>query len=408
MRNILVLLALVLVGCDGADFDISCKLRGFSLTCNANPQDAAVVPPVPVVDAGTPVVDSGIAPDAGQSVDSSVASVDTSVPAVVPPVVTPPVTPTGVFKVVGSKLYDPKGNEFRIRGNNRTHIDNPHAVANLFKANTNRWLAYFISDPDRTIRDITRASNGGTTANGFVAIPGDWAQTCADNDGTFEQIIQRWVAGAAKYQAVANVSIMNIANEYSPSSDEKWRDKYSDAIKRIRAAGYHGNIQVDARGCGQEASSVIRYGQAVLAADPEHNVHFSVHIYGAFYSEKYGQPKEWRSQDLVATFDALKATGLHIVLGEVGPGPLLGGGNGGPSPTKIPASAVVAEAEARGFGWLLWSSDDNTEANAMCNNDSFCMTYDTNKFELGANLTDWGKEATALWTRYATKASIFN
>lgn len=432
MKTFLLLTMAALSGCAGFDFSLDCRLTENRLVCNGEFPDGSVPPSE---DAGYREPDSGIdsiadgGKDAGQKVDTGVVSdgslspdaghdasasvdsgasdarVDSGTDA--GPVVVLP--PTGVFRVQGAKLFDPNGVEFRVRGNNRTHVDNTHIVANRFKSNTTRWLAYFINDPDRTIRDITRADNGGSTLGSkSVAIPGDWAQTCKDEDAVFEQIVQRWVAAAPKYNAIARTSIINIANEYSPSSDEKWRDKYSDAVKRIRAAGYHGNIQVDARGCGQEASSVIRYGQAVLAADPERNVHFSVHVYGAFYSVKYGQTKEWRSQDLVTTFDALQATGLHIVLGEVGPGPLLGGGLGGPSPTKIPATAIVAEAEARGFGWLLWSSDDNTETNAMCNNDSFCFTYDTNKDELGANLTDWGKQGLGLWEQYGAKpATVF-
>jgi hypothetical protein len=295
-----------------------------------------------------------------------------------------------------------------MRGNNRTHIDNTHLVNNKVSANTTRWLAYFIDDPDKTINDMVRADQGGSIANHFVAIPGDWAQTCKDEDAVFEQIVSRWVQHAAKYEQIERYMILNIANEYSPATDEKWRDKYIDAVQRIRAAGWHGNIEVDGSGCGQNVSPIVKYGQAVLNADPEKNVHFSVHVYGSFYSEKYGQPKEWRSQDLEESFDALKATGLTIVLGEVGPGPLLGGGLGGPSPTKIPATAIVVEAEIRGFGWLLWSSDDNDLSGAQCTNDSFCMFYDTTSNDISvSNQTDWGKEGIGLWNSYATPASIF-
>lgn len=402
--QLLIVAALLMTaGCD-LDFSINCQVvggpKGGSWYCS-DPVDAGTDGGMDaaVADAGQPVVDAGKV-DAGQPavVDAGQPVVDAGQPP----------APSGVFRVVGNKLYDPNGAEFRMRGNNRTHIDNHHPPANLFKSNTSRWVAYFIDDPDRTVRDVTGKHNGGSTAHGSVAVIGDWAQTCADNDAVFEQIVARWVKNAAKYQAIANVSIVNIANEYSPSSDEKWRDKYIDAVKRIRAAGYKGNIQIDARGCGQQASPIIRYGKDVLAADPEKNLHFSVHTYGLFYSVKHGQPKSWsEQQDVVPTFDALAATGLHIVLGEVGPGPLLGGGLGGPSPTKISATAFVNEAEARGFGWLLWSSDDNTEANARCNNDSFCMTYDTTLNALGSNLTDWGKEAVGLWDRYAVRATTF-
>jgi mannan endo-1,4-beta-mannosidase len=423
MKIYLCLVIAVLTGCAGFDFSLDCRLTENRLVCNGEFPDGGYretdggieesIPNVDPNDSGQTFRDAGdsgapdMRVDSGQNVDSSVPSVDASSPRDAGPVVVVPAT--GVFRVQGNKLFDPNGVEFRIRGNNRTHIDNTHIVANRFKSNTTRWLAYFISDPDRTIRDMTRADNGGSTLGSkSVAIPGDWAQTCADSDAVFEQIVQRWVAAASKYQAIADKSIVNIANEYSPSSDEKWRDKYIDAVKRIRAAGYRGNLEIDSRGCGQEASAVIRYGKDVLAADPDHNLHFSVHVYGAFYSVKYGQPKEWRSQDLVTTFDALAATGLHIVIGEIGPGPLLGGGNGGPSPTKIPATAIVAEAEARGFGWLLWSSDDNDMDGARCSDDSFCMTRDTNLDSLGSNLTPWGVQAVSLWETYGAKpASVF-
>lgn len=352
------------------------------------PSDAGQPPPV---DAGVPpVVDAGQPPviDAGP----------------IPPTTNRPSASRGVgFYVVGRQLYDGNGNAFTMRGTNKTHQDNWAPGLGNTKSNTTRWLVYFSNDPDRTIADMQSPNIGGSTTFGkAVAVPGYWDGTCKNDSGTFETMVNRWVRDARKYQTIEKFMVLNIANEWG-SDPAQWRDAYVSAIPRIRNAGWHGAIMVDAPGCGQNATAIIDHGKAVFASDPERNVMFDWHIYGNCCDAGGGAPCTWNGQlDLQPTMAALYATGLTVIVGEFGPGR-----NIGPSPTLITPQRVISVAESYGIGWLSWSWDDNDMNNAKCSNTSFCHTYDTaNASVQPSDLTDYGNIMVPQWTARAKTASV--
>lgn len=352
-------------------------------------------PPIVVVDGGAdggiPVVDAGPPP-----------VVDAGTP---PPTTSRPPASKGVgFYVIGRELYDANGIAFRIRGTNKTHQDNPAPGLGHTASNTTRWLVYFSNDPERTIADLQSPTIGGSTTFGHaVAVPGYWDGTCKSDMGTFNTMVNRWVRDAKKYQTIERMMILNIANEWG-DDHRAWRDAYVGAIPKIRAAGWHGAIMVDAPGCGQKANAIVSYGAAILAADPEQNVVFDFHIYGGFYDSRGGIAQEWGDQlDLVPTFDALQATGLTVIVGEFGPGR-----NVGPSPTMISAERVIDVAEAHGMGWLSWSWDDNDLADAKCSNNWFCHVFDTVSPSVAAsNLTSFGAVMVDRWRALAHPATVF-
>jgi mannan endo-1,4-beta-mannosidase len=372
-----------------------------TLTCPAGPPvvvvDGGALPPTdagvpPVVDSGVPpVVDAGVPPirDAGGP----------------PPSTSRPPASRGTgFYVVGPRLYDGNGQEFRMRGTNKTHQDNWGPGLGKTKSNTTRWLVYFKDDPDRTIADMQSPNIGGSTTNGLaVQVPGFWDGTCKSDAASFETMVARWVRDAKKYQKIERLMVLNIANEWG-SDHRAWRDAYVAALPRIRNAGWHGAIMVDAPGCGQDAAAIVEYGAAVFAADPEKNVLFDWHIYGNVSDPAGGVPPSYGGQlELVPTMDALRDTGLTVIVGEFGPGR-----NIGPSPTMITPERIITVSEQHGIGWLSWSWEDNDQANAKCSNTSFCHVYDTLSASIApSNLTDFGGIMVAQWQALATPASIF-
>ena len=145
-------------------------------------------------------------------------------------------------------------------------------------------------------------------------------------------------------------SIINIANEWGPiasASNTVWRDTYITEIPRMRAAGYKGTLQIDAGGSGQDPYCMLNHAAAVLAADPEHNLQFSLHVYGNF---KVG--------GLVSTVQQMYALsqsqGLNFCIGEFGPGTSVGF-----SPTNIDPLEVIGNCDANQIGWLAWAWDDH-------------------------------------------------
>jgi hypothetical protein len=131
----------------------------------------------------------------------------------------------------------------------------------------------------------------------------------------------------------------------------------------LRDAGLHHTLVIDANGWGQDAQSVLENGAALLEADPEHNLLFSVHMY-----EVYGQP-----QAITNTFEDAVAAGLPLIVGEFGDQH-----NG----TQVDVEHLLAESARLGIGVLGWSWKGNSADLAY---------LDLAEDWEGETLTGWGK-----------------
>lgn len=274
------------------------------------------------------------------------------------------------FFVLNGKLYDAKGNEFRIRGLNKLHWDSKSPGIPKTGANTERWVVDF-----RQSTATNLGLMGETIANKIVPMPSSWVGTCKSERSYLTQIVDTWVAQASAWKTIDDQMILNIANEWGPSNSTEWRDAYKDAIRRLREAGYLATIAVDSGGCGQDSEDIIKYGQEVFDSDPQKNVIFDMHVYGKYGSGQWSQP-------LLPALDKLAATGLVIVIGEFGPGR-----NIGPSPTTLTPEEIMKASEERGFGWLAWAWDDPA---FNANENWFAMSL-TGDYKSSADLTAFGK-----------------
>ena len=132
--------------------------------------------------------------------------------------------------------------------------------------------------------------------------------------------------------------IINIANEWQGSAnDSAWQSAYIDAVKIIRNAGLTHCIMCDAGGWGQSASTVINGGAAVLAADPEHNTMFSVHMYGTAGGSE---------SKIKTTIDSMITRELCLVIGEFGYTH---------SDGDVKEEYIMSYAQETATGWLAWS-----------------------------------------------------
>jgi mannan endo-1,4-beta-mannosidase len=290
------------------------------------------------------------------------------------PTVPRPTYNTGTgFYVVGSKLYDANGVEFRIRGVNKLHWDADSPGIPKTHANTERWDIDFNQTTAKNISLMQQSLD-----NHIVPMPGNWKGTCDESADTLTGIVDTWVAQASAWKAMNPYMILNVANEWGPSSTV-WRDSYIDAVKRLRAAGYLCTISVTSGGCGQDNGDLANYAAAVFASDPQKNVIFDQHIYGG-WANGGGQSGQ---TDLKTGLDKLVATGLPMIVGEFGPGR-----NIGPSATNMTPGEIIQAAEARGIGWLAWAWDDPA-SNA---DDTWFALSKNGKYDSSADLTTFGKE----------------
>jgi mannan endo-1,4-beta-mannosidase len=302
-------------------------------------------------------------------------------------------TGTG-FYVSGSKLYDANGHEFRIRGVNRVHYDNGSVGLPLSGANTER-IALNFTKPATSNLNLVKAQ---ILDFKMVPMPSNWSGTCKSDATSLTAIVDAWVAQAPTWTALNSHGIINIANEWGPPNSTFWRDSYIAAVARMRAAGYTGTLAIDSGGCGQDPQDIIKYGAAVLASDPQKNILFDVHVYGAFHLPAAAS---WQT-DYAKSMAALKSTGLPIMLGEFGPGK-----NVGPSPTTIMPEQVIATAEAAGWGWMPWAWDDNNLDACKANDGWFSMTLQCGNYKTDNDLTAFGKAIVPILKATAVKATVF-
>jgi Cellulase (glycosyl hydrolase family 5) len=291
---------------------------------------------------------------------------------------------TGFF-VVGAKLYDANGNEFRIRGVDKVHFDWDSGSMGIAssKANTVRWNIDFTRSAATNLALLQGGAGqtSGTIYNHIAVMPGMWDNptgtlTCSNDTSILTAAVALWVAQASTWTQIEKYSILNIANEWGPSSSTVWRDSYISAIAQMRAAGYHATLSITSGGCGQDNGDLVKYAQAVFNSDPEKNVIFDRHVYG-------GDPN---ASTLDSDAAALAALGLPIIFGEFGPGM-----NIGPTPTLLTPPSVIQTAEKYAFGWMAWAWDDTNLTNQSADNTYFALSY-KGSYGSSADLTVYGQQ----------------
>jgi mannan endo-1,4-beta-mannosidase len=316
------------------------------------------------------------------------------------------------FATRDNVLLDPAGSPFIVRGFNRTHYDNwgTPADAQRIGANAVR-IVYNFTKPEASNLALAQSY----VAAGIVPIPGNWTGTCKADPALLSAIVDTWVAQAATWTQLNHTGLVNIANEWGPSSWMQqpvkpwarlpvytWRDAYVAAVPRMRDAGYTGTLVIDAPACGQDANAVVRDGAAIIAADPLKNILFDLHVYGGWHLATPTSPTLSWQQDYDKAMQALKASGLPIMLGEFGPGR-----NIGPSPTMISPTKIIRDAEANGWGWMAWSVDDNNLANCTADDNWFSMTRKCGTYSGAASdLTIFGTQIVPLLQVLARPASM--
>jgi hypothetical protein len=164
--------------------------------------------------------------------------------------------------------------------------------------------------------------------------------------------------------------LINIANEWGSwyKTDVQWKDEYKTPISIIRNAGLTTTIVIDGPQWGQNGSAGRTYGQELLNYDPQHNLLFSIHMYGSWNN----------AADINNIMASYKNANLPLVIGEFGYNFNNGNNNLG---CMVNHGLLMQYAQQYGYGYLAWSTKGNDSANAWLD-----MSTDW------TNLTWWGNE----------------
>jgi len=299
------------------------------------------------------------------------------------------VASTGFF-VQGGKLYDKFGNEFVMRG-----VNNPH----IWFDTSNQWLAYHALEDIagfgvNTVRIVWQTNGSAANLARVIRrivelrmVP--MVEMHDVTGGTTNEsllLMSTYLAREDVKQvllAYEDFLLVNIANEWSGSD---FTAAYSAAISRLRTAGIDHTLVIDSNGFGQNAETILNEGAALTAADPQHNVLFSVHMYDEYSTDADGPAR------VTALLEQAAAAQLPLIIGEFG--------WQSPNGAAIDVAHILSESVRLGVGYLAWSWHGNDVDLA------FLDMVDA----WGGALTTWGSdviESSNGVTATAAAASIF-
>ena len=280
------------------------------------------------------------------------------------------------WSVSGTKIIDPKGNNFIFRGINHAHV-------------------WYTSRTEKALTDI--AATGANSVRVVLGDGGQWTRTpgsevatiisqckaaklvCVlevhDSTGFGESSAATNISNAANYWASADIKnaiigqedyvIVNIANEPygNNTSAATYTSETSAAIKTIRNAGLTHLIMVDAPAWGQDWQNIMRDNAAtIFAADSLANTMFSVHMYEVYNSASV-------IQNYLTTF---QAKGYALIVGEFG---TENNGN------NVDEASILQITQSMGIGYMGWS---------WSGNGSCCVPLDIAVNWDPASLSTWG------------------
>lgn len=312
------------------------------------------------------------------------------------------------FKVSGSKLLDRCGEEFVMRGVNLAYT--------WFKSSAYAQLEAIHKYGANAVRIVlTDGKDYGSAADdassvkkliekckeyGMVAILEVHDETGSDKISDLLDAANYFANLSSTLKGTESYVLINIANEWHNSSAAtNWRDGYKEAIPVIRNAGLRHCIMVDAGGYGQSAATIHSYGKDVLAADPENNILFSIHMYGS----------AGNTNKVQSNIDGVINQDLALCIGEFG---------WFHSDGDVDEEKILSYCAAKNVGWLAWSWYGNgspveyldlvkdatanpvlaSYSNISISNWNNTMTYTAS--------SDWGKLITDSWKKESKKANL--
>lgn len=256
------------------------------------------------------------------------------------------------MKIVDGRLVEYDGSDLVLRGINHGyawHRARTETFADVKATGANAirvvmsigrlWPANTVADVTEVVRLCRRhrliCVIDAHDTIGYGQVPGA---------ATIAHAVDFWIGVRAALVGQENHVILNVANEpYGNFGFAGWAAETSDAIRRLRSAGFQNMLMVDAPDWGQDASFTMRDRAAeVLAADPARKTVLSVHMYGTFDTAA-------KVDDYLTSFTSRE---WPIVVGEFADRHLYG---------EPDEDSIMRYTQRYGIGYLGWSWSGNTD-----------------------------------------------
>jgi mannan endo-1,4-beta-mannosidase len=254
--------------------------------------------------------------------------------------------------IENGKLVERNGTPFVARGVSHAHTwyasRTASAIPAIKAAGANALRVVLSSGNQWTKNDVNDVTNivGLCRANKLICMlevhdtTGYGEQSAAVS---LDTAVNYWISIKSALVGQEDYIQLNIGNEPygNGSNTANWTADTSNAIKKLRANGFQHLIVVDAPNWGQDWSFTMRDNAVtVLAADPNANTMFSIHMYGVFSTASVVQ----------AYLKSFVDRGLPITVGEFG---------NNHSDGDVDEDTIMSEAQRLGIGYYGWSWSGN-------------------------------------------------
>ncbi|BCB75868.1 hypothetical protein GCM10022251_80550 [Phytohabitans flavus] len=161
---------------------------------------------------------------------------------------------------------------------------------------------------------------------------------------SLDEAVNYWISQKSALVGQENYVVINIGNEpIGNTNAAQWTAATTAAIQKMRTNGFEHLLMVDAPNWGQDWQFVMRdNAQTILNADSRRNTVLSIHMYAVFNT----------AASITDYLNRFQSNGWPLVVGEFG-----WRFNSG----EVDHDTILAEAQARGIGYLGWSWSGNTD-----------------------------------------------
>jgi mannan endo-1,4-beta-mannosidase len=252
--------------------------------------------------------------------------------------------------ISGRNVVEANGQTFIMRGVNHEHVwftDQTSSFANVKALGANTVRVVLGSGkrwgPSTDIPNIISLCK----QNRLICVLEVHDTTGYGEDGaaaTLDEAVNYWISQKSALVGQENYVVINIGNEpIGNTNPGQWTAATTAAIQKMRANGFEHLLMVDAPNWGQDWQFVMRdNAQTVLNADSQHNTVLSIHMYDVFNT----------TAAITDYLNRFQTNGWPLVIGEFG---------WKAQSSNVDDQTVMAEAQARGIGYLGWSWAGNND-----------------------------------------------
>jgi mannan endo-1,4-beta-mannosidase len=276
------------------------------------------------------------------------------------------------LRVIGRNLYDKCGEKIILRGISNPNIwfekDGGIRYSEIEQTGAN--VIRIVWDTNGSPTDLELAIENCIALNMIPMIElhdatGDWSK--------LQQCVDYWCRSdiATVIQTYEEFLMVNIANEVGNGNVTKttFRNDYAKHVSAMRDAGIHVPLVIDGTSWGQNISILQSEGPALIEADPDHNLMFSVHMW---WPKMYG----FTENSIVTGIAQSVKMELPLIVGEFSQMHGQCTDKTITEDNKIVYQTILRECQKNQVGYIAWSWFGNCNSLwDMSTNGTFATLY---------------------------------